>query len=288
MNYVITNEHDGLLLRTFLQQQLLLSHAEITRLKAKENGITVNGNHATVRYILRAGDCVCLDISDTECSDICKTDIPLSVLYEDEHIIAVDKISGMPTHPSHGHYDDTLANALLYYFEKNGQSSVFRAVTRLDKDTSGIVLCAKSAYACSRLSSDMQNGKFKKSYIALVHGDIQAYGMINKNIRRREKSVILRCVCDENEGKTAITEYEKISYKNGISFVSLKAVTGRTHQLRVHCQHVGCAIVGDALYGINDGERLMLHAKSLTFPHPVTQKLITVDSPIPERFKRFI
>lgn len=288
MRYIITKEHNGLLLRTFLQRQLLLSHAELSRLKSKENGITVNGAHKTVRYTLAEGDVLELDASDGEGSDISPQRMHLSVLYEDEHIIAVDKPSGMPTHPSHGHYTDTLANGLAYYFQQKGELSVFRAVTRLDKDTSGIVLCAKNAISCAQMSCDMQNGSFKKGYFAVTHGIFPEKGTLNARIRRKEESVILRCVCGEGEGKHAVTEYERISCKSNTSFVSLTPITGRTHQLRVHCSHIGHPILGDVLYGDCNAERLMLHAGYLSFPHPVTKNTVVIESPLPNGFLTYV
>ncbi len=285
MEFIINKEQEGLL-RDFLRQQLSLSNAEITRLKQKENGITVNGEHKTVRYILKCGDVLFLDTGDGGASEnIVPAEMELTVLFEDGHIIALDKPHGVPTHPSHGHFTDTLANGLMYYFSQKGEKCLFRAVNRLDRETSGIVLCAKNAFAASRLSENMQKGLFTKTYFAVVSGKIPENGTVNVNIKRKEESVIFRCVCGENEGKHALTRYKRLSENGRYSLVELTPVTGRTHQLRVHMAHLGAPIVGDTLYGENDGRKLMLHAGELSFPHPVTMEKITVRSPIPERFK---
>lgn len=285
MEFIINKEQEGLL-RDFLRQQLSLSNAEITRLKQRENGITVNGEHKTVRYILKHGDVLFLDINDSGTSEnIVPTEMTLTVLFEDEHIIALDKPHGIPTHPSHGHYDDTLANGLMYYFSQKGEKCLFRAVNRLDRETSGIVLCAKNAFAASRLCYDMQKGLFKKTYFAVLSGKIPDMGTIDKNIKRKEESVIFRCVCGKDEGKRAVTLYKKLSEKGDFTLVELSPLTGRTHQLRVHTSHLGAPIVGDTLYGENDGQKLMLHAGKLIFRHPVSGEKMCISSPIPERFK---
>lgn len=289
MQIIIDQNYDGLLLREFLRQQLRLSTAQITRLKKKENGLTVNERHVTVRYVLKNGDTLNIDISDDATpQNIVPFDAPIDIIYEDEDIIAINKPHGMPTHPSHGHYGDTLANALVHYFNQKGTPFVFRCVNRLDKDTSGIVLCAKTAVACAELCRDMQDGKFEKTYFALINGQCANHGFIEANIKRFKESVILRCVCPEGEGKYAKTEYSKISENDGITLVELIPHTGRTHQLRVHMQSIGTPILGDVLYGNKTNIPLMLHAGVLKIPHPSTKETVTLHAPLPERFNPFI
>ncbi len=237
--------------------------------------------------MLNVGDTVTLDLEDENTSEnIVPVNIPLDILYEDGDIIVLNKPYDMPTHPSHGHFEDTLANGLMYYFMQKGEKCLFRATNRLDRETSGIVLCAKNGAAAARLSESMQKGRFEKTYFALLHGEIPEEGVIEKNIKRREESVIFRCVCGENEGKYAKTVYKRhsVSSDKKYSFAALTPVTGRTHQLRVHTAHIGTPIVGDTLYGVNDGKKLMLHAGKLSFPHPFEDKIITLCAPIPERF----
>lgn len=285
MIYTITKGQEGLL-RDFLRQQLSLSSSQITRLKAKPFGITVNGEKKTVRYILKEGDVLRLDISDEKPSEnIIPVNIPLDILYEDEGIIAVNKPHGMPTHPSHGHFDDTLANALTYYLFQKGEKCIFRAVNRLDKDTSGVVLCAKNAVVAAKLCKTLSCGGVKKEYTALLHGKTSDSGIIEKNIKRKEESVIFRCVCGDDEGKSAVTHYKTVTHGEKYSLVKLTPITGRTHQLRVHTSYIGTPIVGDVLYGKDDGYPLMLHASSLTFLHPETGEEIKITADIPERFK---
>ena len=286
MEFTVNKEQEGLL-RDFLRQQLSLSSAQITRLKQKPLGITVNGEHKTVRYILNDGDVVKLDLEDENTSEnIVPNDIPLDILYEDDDVIALNKPYDMPTHPSHGHFEGTLANGLMHYFIKKGEKCLFRVVNRLDRETSGVVLCAKNGAAASKLSESMQKGEFEKTYFAVVRGTVPEKGIIEKNIKRREESVIFRCVCGDSEGKYAKTVYKRMAVSDSgeYSFVMLTPVTGRTHQLRVHMAHIGTPIDGDSLYGTPDGNGLMLHAGRLSFPHPFMDKTVTVNAPLPERF----
>lgn len=286
MKFTVNKGQEGLL-RDFLRRQLSLSSSQITKLKQKPLGITVNGQHRTVRHMLNTGDVVELDFEDENKSEnIVPVNIPIDILYEDGDIIVLNKPYDMPTHPSHGHFEDTLANGLMYYFMQKGEKCLFRAANRLDRETSGIVLCAKNGPAASRLSESMQKGRFEKTYFALLHGEIPEKGTIEKNIKRRDESVIFRCVCGENEGKYAKTVYKRhwVSNDKKYSFVTLSPVTGRTHQLRVHTAYIGTPIVGDSLYGTGDGQKLMLHAGKLSFPHPFEDKIITLTAPIPERF----
>ena len=204
----------------------------------------------------------------------------------------------MPTHPSHGHGTDTLANALAYYFSKQKQPFVFRAVNRLDRTTSGVVLVAKNRFAAHAFQKAL-SADAKKEYIAVICGTPEKpVGIIDKNIKRAEKSIIFRCVCDSDEGKTARTEYTVIkSFRKEehlFSLVSLYPITGRTHQLRVHCLYMGTPICGDGLYGgtelslTENPNRPLLHAARLTVRHPFTGDEITFSAPLPEDMQIFL
>ena len=232
-----------------------ISRGLITKLKKREDGITVNGEHATVRRVLREGDVLSLaaeDRAEDENEFLIPVEMPLDIIYEDGDMIAVNKPYGIPTHPSLGHFEDTLANGLAYYFSSRGLPFVFRAVNRLDRDTSGAVLIAKSRIAAARLTSLMQAGKIQKTYIAVLNGILNPLsGQIDAAICRREGSIMLRRVCgnDEAGAKLALTEYKTLLSGAGASLVEAQPITGRTHQLRVHFAHMGCPIVGDGFYG---------------------------------------
>ncbi len=256
-----------------------ISRGLITSLKKREGGITVNGEHATVRRELREGDILRLsdeDRHEDENELLLPTKMPLDIIYEDEDMLAVNKPYGIPTHPSLGHFEDTLANGLAYYFYEKGLPFVFRAVNRLDRDTSGAVLIAKSRLSASKLTSLMQTGKIQKTYIAVLNGRIcPEEGTVNAAIRRCEDSIMLRQVCDDGEdgAKSALTLYKTLLSSEDASVVEAQPITGRTHQLRVHFSHMGCPIVGDGFYGSAEStptlyDRLMtrqaLHASALS------------------------
>jgi 23S rRNA pseudouridine1911/1915/1917 synthase len=214
------------------------------------------------------------------------------IIYEDDHIVAVNKPPFMPTHQSLGHFYDTLANSLAYYYSLSGRPFVFRSVNRLDRNTSGAVLVAKDRLSSSKLSEQMKNDGIRKKYIAILEGELpKDKGVIETHIRRKEKSIILREVCTScDDSKVAITHYEVIAKANGFSLVNASPITGRTHQLRVHFSHLGAQILGDDLYGNASHmiSRHALHAHELYFTHPETQKEMVLRAPIPEDMQGII
>ncbi|MBP3437141.1 MAG: RluA family pseudouridine synthase [Clostridia bacterium] len=288
--YTVKKEDGGLLLRTLLRERLGLSRRALTDLKAKENGILLNGKQVTVRAVLQENDCIVLHTEDTR-EDVNEAILPLplpvSVLYEDEDICLCEKPSGMPTHPSHLHRQDTLANALRYYYRN--RPFVFRAITRLDRETDGIVLLALHKAAAHTLSRSLQGGEIQKEYLALVHGALEGEGRIEKKIRRAEKSVIFRRVCEENEeGDEALTLYQSLGTRGGVSLVRVFPITGRTHQIRVHMASIGHPLLGDGLYGLRADAfpRTALHAARLSFPHPRTKEPLSFRSPLPDDMRQ--
>ncbi len=291
MDIRIPSEWNGKLIREYLQQQLRLSARTISKLKTKPQGILLNGTTVTVRKIMQQGDLLCLALEDDASAineDLQPWSIPISVLYEDEDVIAVNKPSGMPTHPSQGHFTDTLANALAAYF--SARPFVFRAVNRLDSDTSGIVLVAKNAVAAQRLGIQMQDRKICKKYLAILDGILpQTQGCIMTPIHRKQGSTILREATQENaEGAvSAHTEYRVLWKYGGRCGVEAIPHTGRTHQLRVHFSHMGAPILYDPFYGIEvPGKTLCLHSAYLSFAHPTTGEMILLEAPMEERMKK--
>ena len=292
MDFSVNVDFDNRFLRDFLFKGLSLSRSIVTDLK-KKDGIKVNGKSVTVRYALHCGDVVSLDIEDTEadCDEsLYPTDLPLDIIYEDEYILAVNKPPYMPTHLSHGHRLDTLANALKYEFDKRGIPFVMRAVNRLDGDTSGIVIIAKNRYAADRFAKTSEGIDYKKIYTAIVKGDLCGEGEIKSYIRRVEESIIVRASYTEGkESEFAHTLYRVVSRHGEYAVVECELLTGRTHQIRVHLSSKGSPIVGDEIYG---GGKLLprqaLHARSLSFVHPFTNEQITLTAPLPEDMKNFI
>ena len=297
MQYVISEQHGGTLVRDYLQRHLGLSHRLITRLKQTPDGILLNGRPVTVRATLQPSDTLTLATEDTRhtLSGVVPSGSMPPVLYEDDHILVCNKPGHMPTHPSHGHFDDTLANACAaYMLERTGRVGVFRPVNRLDRQTSGIVLIAKHQLAAGRLSEDMRNGRIQKSYLAIVEGiPVPPQGRIDAPIRRAQQSIIERVVCraDEPGAHKAITEYLTLVHwplPDGQvrSLARACPLTGRTHQLRVHFSHIGTPIAGDALYGDPSisplPPRQCLHAHTLCFFHPISRQEMRLSAPMPD------
>ena len=290
MKLIINAELDGITVKDLLYNHLGYSSNIIKNLKKLPSGITVNGNHVTVRCVLHNGDEINLETDDVnESENITPVELPLDIVYEDDCLIVLNKPSGMPTHPSHNHHEDSLANSLAFYFQEQNRPFVFRAINRLDADTSGLVLVAKDKVTAFKLSKAMADGKISKKYFALLHGELNLSGNIELPIRRSEDSTMLRVVDTnpESSAKYALTAYEVLEKSEKFTLVSASPITGRTHQLRVHFSHIGHPICGDGLYGItsdgSDYPRLALHAYSLTFPHP-SKGEITLATNIPDCF----
>ena len=284
--YKTDEKYAGRDIKYVLKNKFLMSNALITALKKTEYGITVNEKHEFVNYVLRAGDVLKIVIEEEASENIEPVFCELKILYEDEDFLAVDKRYNMPTHTSIGHHTDTLANAVLYYLNQNGEEHTFHAVTRLDKDTSGVVLIAKNRYAHDLISNILRQGKLEKTYMAIVCGKLLGEGIIDKRIKRESESIIKRMVCDD--GQEAITHFKSIKNFKNHTLVELKPKTGRTHQLRVHMAYKGHPLSGDDLYGGDDAvKRQMLHCRSLKFIHPITRKEVEISAELPEDFKAF-
>ena len=290
MEYRITEAHDGKILRQFLQTDLRLSSKEIKHIKFLENGLTVNGERVTVRRVLKAGDLLCIASEDTETAPIKPVDLPIKILYEDAHLVVPAKPADMPTHPSHDHYDDTVANALAYRYAKNGEPFVFRPVNRLDRNTSGLLLIARNRTSAGKLSEAIKSGKIRKSYLAILDGEMPlGEGVIDACLHRTAESIILREVCspDAPDADPSRTEYRVLAVENGHTLVEARPITGRTHQLRVHFAYIGHPLTGDDLYGSPSDAiaRHALHARTLAFPHPVTNEILKITAPLADDFE---
>lgn len=289
LDYLVTEEFNGLKVYNILRGPMKVSGTMIKRLK-KSGGILLN--NAPVRTIdgVKSGDILTVIIDNNEGATITPENNPISVLYEDESFIAVDKPANMAVHPSAGHQTGTLAQAVLWYLIEQGLQTKIRPINRLDRDTSGITLFAKNAYIQDQLARQMKDNRVYKAYLGIVHGVFSPEkGTIRLPIARKEGSIMERVI--DSSGFDSITHYETIKVHNDLSLVKFVLETGRTHQIRVHSKAMGHPLLGDGLYSdieTNLIGRQALHSHQLSFDHPITGKRIELVSPLPEDMKRVL
>lgn len=259
------------------------SHAILTHLKKTKQGILLNQNWARTRDVLHEQDQLTVQlIETTPSSNIKPIPMPLSILYEDEDLMIIDKPSNMPIHPSQGNYDNTLANGLCWYFSQREEPFICRCINRLDRDTTGLLIVATHMLSASLLSGMVANRQIQREYLALATGCLPAVGTINAPIARAQHSTIERMV-DEKRGEYACTHYRRLQYENGYSLACISLDTGRTHQIRVHMEHIGHPLPGDFLYHPDYTviKRQALHSHKLTFTHPITGAAMQFIAPLP-------
>lgn len=271
-------------LSSFLREELQMSAGLMNRLKW-QNLLFVNGVPVRTDHTVFPGDMITVPL-DEPVPDYPAEIGDLTVLFEDDHLLAVDKPAGILIHPSRSRLTGTLANYVLGYYQATGQACAFHPLTRLDRDTFGVVLLAKNAHIHNLLNELHLQGGFTKRYHALVFGRPAApVGVIDAPISRLPLPSLLRKV--DPAGKPSVTEYTLLKHWAQSSKLALHPLTGRTHQLRVHCSHMGFPILGDPQYGTAESQSLskqlgltgqQLCAKELRFPHPVSGEWITVTS----------
>ncbi len=259
-------------LSSFLREEMGLSAGLMNRLKWQEK-LLVNGKPQRTNYPVKPGDVITVPLEEPT-PDYPAEQGSLTVLFEDAFFLAVDKPAGMLIHPSRSRNTGTLANLVAGYYEKTGQRCAFHPITRLDRDTFGIVLLAKNAHA----HSAMQKTKLEKTYHARTLGGPEAVsGIIDAPIARRPLPSLLRYVSPQ--GKSSVTEYSLLQRQGDTCKLALKPITGRTHQLRLHCAHMGFPIAGDPQYGPDkQGAGQQLCAKRLEFTHPITGQSMVLES----------
>lgn len=304
ISYSVPPEEDGFLLKTILQKRLKVSRKLLSRLKLTERGITVNGERRYISVRVAAGDCVQIRMERETSEDILAQPIDFEIIYEDEHLLVVNKEAGRIVHPTHGHYVDTLANGVVHYWAERGEKYRFRPVHRLDQETSGVLVIAKNPYVHQHISEQMIDGAVLKEYVALVHGHPeQPQGVVTGPIDRDPGNPHVRIVTAD--GYAAVTHYETKEAYSHASLVGLRLETGRTHQIRVHMRHIGCPLIGDKMYKTWDADRLVedgrakrmasldglidrhaLHACSIGFIHPITRRDIRFTADLPQDMRR--
>lgn len=282
-HYQITENEQGTTVLDFLRKKGFSRHI-LSSMKADKEALTRNGQRIGGREQLLAGDHFRVRLLETVDSDgIVPVSMPLSILYEDEDILVINKPADMPVHPSIGNYTNTLANGVAAYLDAKDEHSPFRCINRLDRDTSGALILAKNAFSAAVLSTQMRNRQIRRTYLAVVEGITPPNGTIFAPISRVDDSVIERHV-DFLRGEPAVTHYERLEVKNEHSLLEIHLETGRTHQIRVHMGYIGHPLPADYLYHpvYDCFKRQPLHSLQLEFRHPVTDKSMCLLAPVSE------
>lgn len=288
LEFVVEKEEEGLL-REFLLEQKGLSRKSLSKIKQKGR-LLVNGRDVTVRAMLQEGDKVTVIFPEEEMSSYLKPEpMPLDIIYEDEEILLINKPAHVCVHPTSSHKEGTLANGVIHYWQKKGWTRTFHAVSRLDMDTSGLILIAQNRFSHHQLAKQQRARQIERRYYALVEGVVaDEEGVIEAPIGRKAGSIIEREV--RSDGQYAKTLFWVRRRYTNYTWLELQLVTGRTHQIRVHLKHIGHPLLGDQLYGGSQTliTRQALHAYALRFKHPRTARPLSFQAPLPEDMNRLL
>lgn len=282
------NEEENLTLKEVLLDKLNFSVRSLSKMKRYKT-VKVNNTYIRPADKINKGDLIEVRIEE-DMADFKPQDLKLSILYDDFDIIMVNKPPFMVVHPTKSHYENTIANGITHYIMEKDEKVKVRFVNRLDMNTSGLVIVAKNPYAQFVLSSDMKDDKVEKMYIAVVKGIVESdFGTINEPIYRPTDDSIKRIV--HEDGQPSVTHFEVVERLKDATVLKLKLETGRTHQIRVHLNHIGHGIIGDELYGYVDEnliQRQALHAFSLKFKQPRTREDLEFNAPLPKDMEELI
>jgi 23S rRNA pseudouridine1911/1915/1917 synthase len=266
----------------YLRYKLMISKRGLIRIK-KAGSIKVNGKIAYLNQELTTGDRIEFSFGEDPGSEnILPEFMELDIVFEDDYLAVVNKKAGIPTHPSRNHYMGTLANGMVYHWMGEKDNITIRPVNRLDKDTSGLVVFAKSSHIQHLMSLETYKSNMKKEYVAIVHGIVEAdSGTIDVPIARETQHSVKRVV--REDGSKAVTHYRVLRKYSDYSLLSIILETGRTHQIRVHMTHIGHPLLGDELYGGSSEaiQRHALHAYRIVMRHPVSREIIKLTAPVP-------
>ncbi len=286
--WMIDNIDENKILRNFLYEQQY-SRAALKEIKFHGGTILVNNTVANVRTKLHEGDCVTVIFPQETVSPRLGSEAShLDIVFEDDFLIVVNKPAGMSTIPSHDHPTGSLANALIAHYEQQNEQATIHTVTRLDRDTSGLVLIAKYRHIHHLLALGQKRKQITRRYQALVQGHLDQDGKIDLPIGRKAGSIIEREV--HPDGKPAQTNIKRVSAYQQFSHIELQLETGRTHQIRVHLSYIGHPLLGDQLYGgdITQIRRQALHCSALSFDHPLTKEPIHLSAQLPNDFSQLL
>ena len=300
--FTVTDEHKGLRLDAYVSLVAGITRSNASK-RIEGGEVLVSGRVEAKKYAVRCGEVVELLLSEPDVCDAMPEDIPLDIVFEDEHIAVINKPSGMVVHPAPGNYTGTLVNALLFHMRNSlsGIGGVLRPgiVHRIDKDTSGLLVVAKTDEAHTTLSRGLKDHSIKREYLALVKGGFKENAgtvdlPIGRHPKDRKKMAVI--LDGSHAARDAVTHYEVLEKFGEISYLRLNLETGRTHQIRVHMAAKGHALIGDEVYGspttrferehknLLSGQ--MLHAARLTFEHPISKEILTFECDMPDNFAR--
>lgn len=287
LQHTVTPEEAGLTVREIATGALGVSGRMIQRL-TRSRGISLNRKPAQLSRRVRAGDVIGVKIADTAASELVAVEMPLTIAHEDEDVLVIDKPPYLLVHPVAPHHTRTLAHGIAHHYSSIGLRAKVRPVHRLDRDTSGLILIAKSAYAHQHLDRQLRERSLRREYLALVSGELHAAaGVVDAPIARRKDQPALREVAQG--GDPALTRYRLVERLRDASLVALELETGRTHQIRVHMTSLGHPLLGDSQYGgpeVPGLNRQALHASRLTFVQPRTEAPIELASELPPDLER--
>lgn len=286
--YTFIVDIENMNVRSFLRETQGISRGLLVACKHVK-GIILNGKPTYLDHPVKIGDEIQLVLPEEESENIAPEPIPFTCVYEDQEILVVNKGPNLCIHPTMLHSGGTLANGVVYSWLKRGERRKFRAVNRLDKDTSGLVLIAKSQFAHQQLALLQQSNRIHRYYEAIVHGVIhEEEGTVNAPILRKGDSIMERIV--HEDGQHAVTYYKVLERFSDCTHIQLKLETGRTHQIRVHMQHINHSLLGDDMYGGKQDliARQALHSNTMSFIHPLTKEELTFSADLPEDMARVI